>query len=122
MAVRSGDLRILAAAAVASPDMASASVEPAGTITGSMGSKVWGCDGALDAQPLGARSYPPDPVAHRVRGYAEVGADAAMALAKGAGQQRSSVDVDRVGTMRGRQHGQQHVSHPAAGAADPSRS
>ena len=29
-----------------------------------------GRDGALDAQPLGARPYPPDPVAHRVRGYA----------------------------------------------------
>jgi len=64
-----------------------------------------GRDGALDPQPLGARSYPPDPVAHRVGGYAQVGADCAVALATGAGQQRLSDDVDGVGAMRGCQCG-----------------
>jgi hypothetical protein len=43
-----------------------------------------GCDGVLDAQPLGARPYSPDPVAHRVGGYAEFGADSVGALATGA--------------------------------------
>jgi len=57
--------------------------------------------GALDAEPLGARAYPPDPVAYRVGGYAQVGADCAMAAAKGAGQQRLSDDVDRIGAVRG---------------------
>lgn len=32
-------------------------------------------DGALDAQPFGARAHPPDPTAHRVGGHAQVGAD-----------------------------------------------
>src|SRR5664279_5863738 len=43
-----------------------------------------GPDGALDAQRLGACLYPPDPVADRVRGYAQVGADGSVTLATGA--------------------------------------
>jgi len=41
-----------------------------------------GRDGALDAQPLGARPHPSDPAAHRVRGYVQVGANCAMAWPK----------------------------------------
>ena len=43
-----------------------------------------GLNGALDTQPLGACLYPPDPVADRVRGYAQVGADGSVTLATGA--------------------------------------
>jgi len=82
---------------------------------------VVGCDGALDAQPLGARSDPSDPAAHRVGGHAQVGADRAVALAKGAGQQCLPDDVDHVAAMRGCSRGEQDVGDPATGAADPSR-
>jgi len=50
-----------------------------------------------------------------------VGADGAVALAKGAGQQCLPDDVDHVAAMRGCSCGEQDVGDPATGAADPSR-
>jgi len=83
--------------------------------------EVVGRDSALDAQPLSARPDPPDPAAHRVGRHAQVGADCAMALAKGAGQQGLPDDVDHVAATRGCSRGEQDVGDPAADAADPSR-
>ena len=90
------------------------------TIAGSIGSKLWA------ATVPWTRSHSTRALTSRIQprtvsaGTPLFGADCAMALAKGSGQQGLPDDVDHVAAMRGCSRGEQDVSDPASGATDPS--
>src|SRR5674476_609336 len=113
--------RTRAAEAIPSTDTASASAEPARTIAGSIGSNLWAemvpWTRSHSARALTRRIQPRTVSAGTPRSAPIVRWPWPKALAS----KGMADDVDHVAATRGCQRGQQHVGHPATGAADPSR-